>query len=303
MGRDKEKQKVYQKRYREEHKEELRDMNRKWREENAKELKEKKKKYREENKEKIQQHKKDYAAEHPELVKKQRHESYLRRKNKVLAAQKERYEQNKEDILAYLKNYREEHKNDLATYEKFYEKLKPYYQENIKQDPKNPELILIKCYRSECDNWVNPTVSQVLGRYRSIIGKSAGDHNIYCCDECKKLCPVFNTKVFPKGFKSKNNYDREAQPELRELVLKRDNYTCQHDGCGKSLAEFPDLVLHCHHKFPLNEDPACSADIDNCITLCEECHRWVHMNVPGCSYAELRCTKNHPLNNQEDENK
>jgi len=107
-------------------------------------------------------------------------------------------------------------------------------------------------------------------------------------DECKALCPSFNQSVWPKGFKIN---DREVQPELRELVLARDNYTCQHEGCNKSLAEFPDLKLHCHHIFPINEDPVCSADIDNCIILCEECHKWVHMNVHECSYVELRCSK------------
>ena len=23
--------------------------------------------------------------------------------------------------------------------------------------------------------------------------------------------------------------------------------------------------------------------------LCKECHKWVHMNVPGCGYSELKC--------------
>ena len=295
MGRDPIKQKEYQKKYREEHKEEIKEMNRKWREENADYIREKKKKYREENKEKIAQHKKEYAQNNPDHVKKLLHESYLRRKDKVLTSQKEYYEKNKETVLNYLKEYRKKHKDDLATYDKFYEKLKPFYQENIKQDPNNSELILIKCYRSECENWINPTVSQVLSRYNSILGKSEGEHNIYCCDECKRLCPVFNAKKYPKGFKTDDDYNREVQPELREMVLKRDNNTCQK--CGKSKDEFLDIILHCHHKFPLNEDPVCSADVDNCITLCVDCHKWVHKNVPGCGYGELRCDKDHSLNN------
>lgn len=86
------------------------------------------------------------------------------------------------------------------------------------------------------------------------------------------------------------DYSRDDQPQLRDLVLERDNYTCQREGCGKSLADDPDLKLVCHHVFPLNEDPVCSADVDNCITVCVDCHKWIHTHVPGCGYAELRCS-------------
>ena len=40
-----------------------------------------------------------------------------------------------------------------------------------------------------------------------------------------------------------------------------------------------------------NEDPVCSADVDNCITVCVDCHQWIHTHVPGCGYGELRCSE------------
>jgi len=266
---------------------------------NRKKILLKQKKYAEDNKEKISERQRKHYIENKEKIS-QRHKEY-RDKNKDKT--REYYERNKDVILAQKKEYYEKNKEELskkhkkyqyspAKYDAWFEKISPYYEpDQIRRDPENPELIQIKCHLSSCKNWVNPTYDQLSHRYKCILGESNQSHgecHIYCSDECKNSCPTYGQHVWPKGFKVNG---REVQPELRKLVLERDNYTCQREGCGKSLAEFPDLVLHCHHKFPLNEDPVCSADIDNCITLCEECHKWVHQNVPGCGYAELRCSQ------------
>jgi len=73
--------------------------------------------------------------------------------------------------------------------------------------------------------------------------------------------------------------NREVQPELRQLVLKRDGYQCVK--CGS------DGPLHCHHIFPELIEPLLSADIDNCMTLCIDCHKEVHKQ-DGCKYHQLR---------------
>ncbi|MFW6002463.1 MAG: HNH endonuclease [archaeon] len=70
------------------------------------------------------------------------------------------------------------------------------------------------------------------------------------------------------------------------MVFERDNYTCQ-----KCLMTKNDISIHCHHIWPLNENPVESADIDTCITLCKDCHKRIHMKVAGCKYNELKCSK------------
>lgn len=55
--------------------------------------------------------------------------------------------------------------------------------------------------------------------------------------------------------------NREVQPELRKMVLKRDDYKCV-----KCDSKGP---LHCHHILPVTTDSLVSADIDNCLTLCD----------------------------------
>ena len=111
-----------------------------------------------------------------------------------------------------------------------------------------------------------------------------GEHRLYCSDGCKRACPIYGkrTKTLMKedairaGRLNWLELNREVQPELRQMVLKRDDYKCvKCDNVNE---------LHCHHIFPVSTDPLLSADIDNCITLCVECHKEVHQQ-DGCKYG------------------
>ncbi len=168
---------------------------------------------------------------------------------------------------------------EYVKYENFADKLSPYEECRADKDG----YLEVKCAYDGI--FFKPTRSQVATRLMFINGTRDREARFYCSDACKKACPIFNQWKFPKGFIQ--NSSREVQPELRKMVLERDNWTCQK--CGKSKEDFPELELHCHHKYPLNEDPVGSADMDNCITLCKDCHHWIHMNVPGCRYAEMKC--------------
>lgn len=59
----------------------------------------------------------------------------------------------------------------------------------------------------------------------------------------------------------------------RTAVYKRDNFTCQHCGCGK-------VYLNAHHIKCWNDFPALRYDVTNGITLCESCHTMLHQQVP-----------------------
>lgn len=218
-------------------------------------------------------------------------------KEEIAAFQKEYREKNKDELKKSKKEYSDAHKKEKSEYDKkraqlpakyetYYEKFLPYYgEENLQRDPKNAELIQVRC--KYCNKWFNPTNRQAHDRYVSITMGKCGDRELYCSSACKNACPIYRQQKFPKGFQE--NSSREVQPELRKMVFERDNWTCQK--CGRSKEEFPKIVLHCHHIFPLNEDPIGSADLDNCETLCKECHQWKHMNIPGCSYNELQCNE------------
>lgn len=161
------------------------------------------------------------------------------------------------------------------TYAEWLEKYQTVYK--IVQD--DLELLGVSCMY--CGNVFVPTSVEVKSRLMVIRGNRVGESNFYCSQSCKKACSTYGQKKYPKGFKLATS--REVQPELRKLVLKRDDYKCQK--CLKGLDE---VQLHCHHIDPVVINPIESADIDNCVTLCKACHKEVH-KLPNCSYIELKC--------------
>lgn len=145
------------------------------------------------------------------------------------------------------------------------------------------KLLQVKCIY--CGQWFTPTITNVRNRIaalnRDVSGRTFGEGRFYCSDHCKKACPTFRMRKYHKGFKK--GLSREVQPELRKMVFERDSYTCQH--CGE-IAK--DVQINCRHIYPVAIEPIESADIDNCITLCVECHKKAH-KLDGCNYHELWC--------------
>lgn len=171
----------------------------------------------------------------------------------------------------------------FSLYESYSEKLSPI--EEVRKYPQNNKYLQVKC--SYCGNWFRPTnleISNRLGSYRGYKGK-AGEGRLYCSDKCKTECPIYNQTLYPKGFKEATS--REVQAELRQLVLKRDDWTCQK--CEKHQDEL-ETGLHAHHLTGVEINPIESADVDNCITLCKDCHKEVH-KLPGCTYYDYRRKK------------
>ena len=73
---------------------------------------------------------------------------------------------------------------------------------------------------------------------------------------------------------------REVQPELRKMVFERDDYQCI------KCKSFEHLI--CHHKEGIVWAPLESADVDECITVCKECHGEIHQ-IEGCKPSDMRC--------------
>ena len=79
------------------------------------------------------------------------------------------------------------------------------------------------------------------------------------------------------------NLDKKVKKEvvskgMREIIVARDNYTCQlcghtdkEHGYGNPQYDVP-CSLHIHHIIPNGK-----ATKTNLVTLCDKCHRIVHM--------------------------
>lgn len=164
-----------------------------------------------------------------------------------------------------------------ALYDEYAYKLEGI--EELRRDPNNYNAIQVKC--ALCNKWFTPTSVAIRNRILYIYkhsGKSAGgESRLYCCVECKKSCPLYAAKKYQRGQVPK--IFGESTPQLRKIVLDRDNNECQI--CGNK------EKLNCHHINPVSISPIEAADIDNCITVCEGCHLKIHQQN-GCKYSDLR---------------
>ena len=158
--------------------------------------------------------------------------------------------------------------------------------EECRRNKEDPNILEVKC--TYCGRWFVPSRNSIGNRIQYLKGNEKySEYRLYCSDSCKKECPIYyksaqtlmKEDAIRAGRLNWIELNREVQPELRQMVMKRDNHECQK--CG-SIEH-----LHCHHILPASTEPIESADVDNCITLCKECHKEVHKK-DGCKYGQLK---------------
>jgi len=256
----------YQKQWHEDNAEYKKQYDKQWREDNSEYKKQRDKQYREKNVEHIKQKNKQWREDNPE---------YQKQYNKQW------YEDNTEQRKQYLTS---PYKLDDTT--QYLKDIKIYESHTIDKDGD----VNFKC--TYCGIYYKTTRLEAQNRLAAINGKGGSngvENRFYCSDQCKQECPIYWQHLYTK-YNKPTSLSREVQPQLRQMVLLRDNYTCQK--CKKHKDNL-DVGLHCHHIWPINESPITSADIDECMTLCVNCHKYIHMNVPGCGYGESRCSIDH----------
>lgn len=91
----------------------------------------------------------------------------------------------------------------------------------------------------------------------------------------KKLSKQKKGKNNPRwkgGITKKNHCDTAKYKELRRKIFQRDNFTCLI--CKKMGGN-----LECHHLKEWAKYPELRFNINNCITLCENCHKNIHKRM------------------------
>jgi len=159
------------------------------------------------------------------------------------------------------------------------------YVEEVRRNNEDPNILEVKC--TYCGRWHIQSLDRIRDRIQALNGNYNGERRFYCSNGCKKACPIYGKSpeqlmkedAIRAGRLNWIVLNREVQPELRQLVMKRDNYICTK--CNNT------GELHCHHILPVATDPLLSADVDNCLTLCKRCHKDIH-KLPGCGYNELK---------------
>jgi hypothetical protein len=170
--------------------------------------------------------------------------------------------------------------NDIVPFSVYGERLTTY--DNARLVEYNGfEVVEVPC--AYCGKFFRPSRQQVFSRLYAINNIKKGECRFYCSDYCKSACPTFKKHNWAQGQAPATS--REVQPELRQMVLERDNWTCQYGNCGKTVH---DAELHCHHFEGIWLNPIESADLDMCITFCKKHHILVHKQR-DCRYFELSC--------------
>lgn len=101
------------------------------------------------------------------------------------------------------------------------------------------------CKCAYCGEWFEPTYIEVNNRVSAINGKytEGSEYRLYCSQNCKNSCPIYHKIDYSEDQKPATS--REVQPELRQMVFERDNYTCQKCNIHRDNLE---VGIHCHHK-------------------------------------------------------
>jgi len=164
---------------------------------------------------------------------------------------------------------------NLPLYDTYAPRLEKYHKVHLVAQ-NGLDLLGVEC--TYCSKTYVPKLSNVVNRLQNIEGVSTASNDFYCSEECKKLCPNFAQKKYPKG-KKPYILSREVQAQLRELRLAIDNTECQ--------LCFTKENLQCHHYDGVELNPIESADVDRCVTLCKKCHKELH-KIPGYTYQDFK---------------
>lgn len=169
-------------------------------------------------------------------------------------------------------------KKNIPLYDTFAYQIN--YIEQVRRNKKDKNILEVKC--TYCGKWHIPKSTDLWNRIKSLNGKSTNgsEARLYCSNECKIECPIYRRHYYSAEEVNSKQYSREVQPELRQMVFKRDDYMCQKCFSVKS--------LHCHHIEGIRWESLESADIDKCITYCKDCHKEVHKKE-YCRYIDMQC--------------
>jgi len=209
---------------------------------------------------------------HKETYNYEKRRPYFKEHTLKTIEKRRKYRENNKEKVDRIKRAWQEGKAAFKTYA---------HRLTIEEDPidDGKGYILVKC--TYCGKYFYPTTLSVSTRIKCLSNSGHGEGRLYCSNGCKNACPIFNQQKWPKGFKPATS--TEVDPLIRQMCLARDDYTCQK--CEKTIEE---IELHAHHIEGVTQQSMLANDVDNTITLCKPCHKWVHKQK-DCTYYDLKC--------------
>lgn len=131
-----------------------------------------------------------------------------------------------------------------------------------------------KCYYDYCDSKRSIlNCDNCNKQYSEIISKYKLSNYHYCSNKCRnehqrgEYSSNYNPNLTQEERENKRRI--EGYNDFIKNVYKRDNYTCQ---CCSKVGN----KLNAHHIYGYSEYKELRINVDNGITLCEECHKSYH---------------------------
>ena len=129
--------------------------------------------------------------------------------------------------------------------------------------------IEVKC--KKCNKWFPPTANQIWARIRAIKNPTGfEENNLYCSDECKHSCILYNLCSDP----FKDTTKPFTQTELN--IFAEEVKSRQRREFGYNFCEYKDCEnegpYHAHHERPKSAEWIFALDPDNGIVFCSEHH-------------------------------
>ena len=170
--------------------------------------------------------------------------------------------------------------NRQVNIEKLKNEHKLFCKEEEIRECTQTKRLQVRCKLNSCRKWFTPTYNQLYYRIFSLEHPSGTDGGyLYCSDECKQICSLYNLRSDPFKDLSKA-YTNEEYQTFRKFVLERDNNKCQF--CGERATDV-------HHERPQKLEPFFSLDPDYAWACCEKCH-YKYGHKDECSTGKLANT-------------
>ncbi len=205
----------------------------------------------------------------------------LKNKEKLTKQAQNRYQNNKEAVKEKVHQYYQLHKEDVRHYKTQVPTKYKFFKGRltIEESPREGENgeLEVKC--AYCKEYFQPAYRFVADRCRAL-NSDKSENRLYCSQDCKDRCPVFNQKVHRKGEGRVDKYSDARSSEWRDIILEIASYKCEE--CDST------DDVQAHHVIPIAVDYTISADISNGIALCKKCHIKKHTEIDGCSYNDVK---------------
>lgn len=168
------------------------------------------------------------------------------------------------------------HSANRYTIEDWY-KIYPFFCKIEKPKFNEHGKIIVKC--KKCEKWFAPDSESLRSRRDALEHPDGnGGHYLYCSNECKGSCSLFNLR--PEYFLNREN-DKSLISINERSIWKKEVFLRQKTSVGQNQCELCGNTnlneLECHHEKPIKLFPHLALDPDNGIILCggnseKNCH-------------------------------